>query len=174
MARWLVTLAAAALVTGCGRGADQARAEHTAHSQAKAGAERSADAVAAASAAEADLVSAVSSTSSSTPVALKFRIQQPPRVGQPLRLELVLSPQPGLEINSITVSFLPGDGLALQSDRTLEFHSPASGATQRMDVTLRPEQAGVLSLGAMVLVDSGDTSMAWNFLIPLIAMPTAP
>lgn len=174
MARWLVALAAAALVTGCGRGADQARAGHTAHTQTKAGAERSAGAAAAAAAAEADLVSAVSTASSGMPVALKFRMQQPPRVGQPLRLELVLSQEPGLEINSITVSFQPGDGLVLQSDRTLEFHAPAPGATQRMEVTLRADQAGVLSLGAMVLVDSGSTSVARNFLIPLIAMPTTP
>ena len=173
MARWSVALAAAALVTGCGRGADQARAGHTAHTQTKAGAERSAGAAAAA-AAEADLVSAVSTASSGMPVVLKFRMQQPPRVGQPLRLELVLSQEPGLEINSITVSFQPGDGLVLQSDRTLEFHAPAPGATQRMEVTLRADQAGVLSLGAMVLVDSGSTSVARNFLIPLIAMPTTP
>lgn len=174
MALWWVTLAATALLTGCGRGADQARAEHASHSQAKVGAARSADAVAAATAAEADLVSAVSTARSSTPVVLKFHLPQPPRVGQPLQLELVLSQQPGLDIASVLVSLQPGDGLVLQSDRSFEFHAPAPGATQRMAVTLRADQPGVLSLGATILVDVGDTSVARNFLIPLIAMPATP
>ena len=173
-ALWWVTLSAAALLVGCGRGADQARSQHAAHSQAKVGAERSADAVAAATAAEADLVSAVSTAHSSTPVALKFRLQQPPRVGQPLQLELVLSQEPGLDITSVLVSLQPGDGLVLQSDRSFEFHAPAPGATQRMAVTLRADQPGVLSLGATILVDAGNNSVARNFLIPLIAMPATP
>ena len=164
-------LAAAALTAGCGRGADQARAEHEARSQAKAGAGRSADALAAANAAEADFVTAVSSVPATTPVALKFRMQQPPRVGEPLRLELVLSQEPQLEITSMLVSLQPGDGLAVLSERSFEFHAPAPGATQRMNVTLRADLPGVLSLGATVLVDSGSSSVARNFLIPLIALP---
>ena len=167
----MVALAAAASVAGCGNNADQARAQHAAHSQAQAGKERNADAAAAATAAEADMVSAVSAVASTTPVGLKFRIQQPPQVGQPLRLELALAQQPGLDISSILVSFQPGDGLLLESDHSLEFHAPAVGATQRMVVTLRAQQAGLLSLGATVLVDSGSTSLARNFSIPLIAMP---
>ena len=164
-------LAVAALTAGCGRGADQARAEHEARSQAKAGAGRSADALAAANAAEADFVTAVSSVPATTPVALKFRMQQPPRVGEPLRLELVLSQEPQLEITSMLVSLQPGDGLAVLSERSFEFHAPAPGATQRMNVTLRADLPGVLSLGATVLVDSGSSSVARNFLIPLIALP---
>jgi hypothetical protein len=174
MARWSMTLAVAALACGCGRDADQVRAEHAAHSQARAGADRTAGAAAAAAAAEADFVSAVSSASSPAPVALKFRMQQPPRVGQPVQLELVLSQLPGAEISSMLVSFQPGDGLQLQSEHSFEFRAPAPGATQRMNVTLTADQAGVLSLGAMVLVDSANTSVTRYFLIPLIAVPSAP
>ena len=164
-------LAAAALAAGCGSDSDQARAVHEARSQAKAGAGRSADALAAANAAEADFVSAVSSVPATTPVVLKFRMQQPPRVGQPLQLELVLSQEPQLEITSMLVSLQPGDGLAVLSERSFEFHAPTPGATQRMNVTLRAELPGVLSLGATVLVDSGTTTVARNFLIPLIVVP---
>ncbi len=169
-----MTLAVAALACGCGRDADRVRAEHAAHAQARAGADRTAGAAAAAAAAEADFVSAVSSASSAAPVALKFRMQQPPRVGQPLQLELVLSQQPGVDISSMLVSFQPGDGLQLQSGHSFEFRAPTPGATQRMSVTLMADQAGVLSLGATVLVDSANTSVARYFLIPLIAMPSAP
>jgi hypothetical protein len=174
MARWLMALAGAALAAGCGRDADHMRAEHAAHAQARAGADRTAGAVAAAAAAEADFVSAVSSASSAAPVALKFRMQQPPRVGQPLQLELVLAQQPGMDITSMLVSFQPGDGLQLQSEHSFEFRAPTPGATQRMSVTLMADQAGVLSLGATVLVDSANASVARYFLIPLIAMPSTP
>jgi hypothetical protein len=171
MARWSMALVVAALAAGCGRDADQVRAEHAAHSKSRASADQAAGAAAAA--AEADFVSAVSSASSASPVALKFRMQEPPRVGQPLQLELVLSQLPGVDISSMLVSFQPGDGLQLQSDHSFEFRAPVAGATQRMSVTLLPNQAGVLSLGATVLVDSANTSVARYFLIPLIAVPPA-
>jgi hypothetical protein len=174
MARWSMALAVATLACGCGRNADQVRAGHAAHAQAKAGADRTASAAAAAAAVEADFVSAVSSASSAAPVTLRFRMQQPPRVGQPLQLELVLSQQPGVDIDSMLVSFQPGEGLQLQSDHSFEFRSPVPGATQRMNLTLTADQAGVLSLGATVLVDSANTSVARYFLIPLIAMAPAP
>jgi hypothetical protein len=173
MARWSMMLAVAAMACGCGRDADRVRAEHAAHAQARAGADRTAGAAAAAAAAEADFVSAVSSASAASPVVLKFRMQQPPRVGQALQLELVLSQQPGVDIASMLVSLQPGEGLQLQSEHSFEFRAPAAGATQRMSVILMADQAGVLSLGATVLVDSANTSVARYFLIPLIAMPPA-
>jgi hypothetical protein len=40
-----------------------------------------------------------------------------------------------------------------------------------MSVTLRADVAAVLGLSATVLVDSGNTSVAYNFNIPLIAVP---
>jgi hypothetical protein len=171
MARWGTVLALTALAVGCGRGSDQARAEHESREQARAGAGRSAEALAAANAAEADFVSAVSSVPATTPVALKFRMQQPPRVGEQLQLELLLSQEPQLEITSMLVSLHPGDGLSVLSARSFEFHAPTPGGTQRMNVTLRADLPGVLSLGATVLVDSGNASVARNFLIPLIAVP---
>lgn len=174
VAGWAVTLLAAGLLTGCGHSADSARAEHAAHAQARTGAERDADAAAAAATAEdADMVSAVSGVASVTPVGLKFKLREPPRVGQPLRLELALAQEPGLEIDSILVSLQPSDGLALESDRNIEFHAPLAGATQRMVVTLRAQQPGLLSLGATVLVDAGTTSLSRSFSIPLIAVPAA-
>jgi len=168
--RWAVVLAAAAVAGGCGRGGETARAQHAAHERAQAGAGRAVSAAAAARAAEADLVSAVSAGNAPGPVSLRFRIQEPPRVGQPLRLELVLAQQPGLEITNMLLSLQPGEGLALESDRSFEFQAPATGATQRMLVTLRADQAGLLNLGATVLVNAGNDSVARSFSIPLIAV----
>jgi hypothetical protein len=157
------------LVSGCGGGADAARSQHEAQSAARAGAARLAGDAAAASAADADMVSAVSQVSSTTPVSLRFRLSEPPQVGQALHLDLALLQAPGLDIDSLLISLQPSDGLQIESERSVEVHAPAVGATQRIVVTLRPQAAGLLSLGATVLVNSGGGSLSRNFSIPLIA-----
>ena len=161
-------MAGGALLAGCGRGTDpgQSAPDRAARGNAAA----SADAAALANA-EADLVSAVSAAGSVAPVGLRFRVPEPPRVGQPLRLELVLTQQAGLDIDHLLVALQPGDGLAVESERSFEFQSPPAGATQRMAVTVRPQQPGLLSIGATVLVDSTNTSLTRSFSIPLIAAP---
>lgn len=169
MAGWGTLLVFAALATACGGSSSDARAQREARSQGRADAGRSAEALAAA-AAEADFVAAVSSASIAPPVTLKFRMEKPPRVGEPMQLDLLLQ-QPPQEISSILVSLQPGDGLSVLSQRSFEFRVPVPGATQHMSVTLRADAQTVLSLSATVLVDSSNTSVAYNFLIPLISVP---
>lgn len=165
-------LGAVALVSGCGGGADAARSQHEAQAAARAGAARLAGDAAAASAADADMVSAVSPVASATPVSLKFRLSDPPQVGQTLRLDLALLQAPGLDIDTLLVSLQPSEGLQIESERSVEFHAPAVGATQRIVVTLRPQEQGLLSLGATVLVNTGSGSLSRSFSIPLIAVET--
>jgi hypothetical protein len=160
LTRWALVLTAAALLDGCGRNSEP-KSYRLAH--------RPIDAAAAA--AEADLVSAVSPAGSVGPVGLKFKVPEPPRVGQLLRLELVLAQEPGLDISHMLVSLQASDGLLLESDRSVEFEAPATGATQRMVVSVRAEQEGLLRLNATVLVDAGNTSLTRSFSIPLIAAP---
>jgi hypothetical protein len=155
-----MVLTAAALLYGCGRDSGP-KSNRLAQSPADA----------AAAAAEADLVSAVSPAGSAGPVALKFKVPEPPRVGQPLRLELVLAQEPGLDISHMLVSLQPSDGLLLESNHSIEFEAPATGATQRMMVSVRAQQEGLLSLNATVLVDAGNSSLTRSFSIPLIAAP---
>jgi hypothetical protein len=162
-------LGAVALASGCGGGADAARSQHEAQAAARAGALRVAGDAAAASAADADMVSAVSPGASTTPVSLRFRLSDPPQVDQALRLDLALLQAPGLDIDSMLVSLQSSDGLQIESEHSMEFHAPAAGATQRIVVTLRPHAPGLLSLGATVLVNSGGGSLSRNFSIPLIA-----
>ena len=168
-ARGVVAWAAAGLLTACGHGTDSARAGHEAHEQQRAGARDEANAAAE----DADMVSAVSSAASATPVSLRFKLREPPRAGQQLRLELALVQAPGLEIDSMLMSLQPSDGLALESDRTVEFKAPAVGATQRVTVTLHADQVGLVSLGATILVDAGSNSLARVFSIPLIVVAKA-
>jgi hypothetical protein len=158
LTRWAMALTAAALVCSCGRDSEP-RSNRAAHHPAAP----------ALAPGEADLVSAVSPAGSAGPVGLKFRVPEPPRVGQPLQLELVLAQEPALEISHILVSLQAGDGLLLESDRSIEFEVPPPGASHRMLVTLRAQQEGLLSLNATVLVDAGNTSLTRSFSIPLIA-----
>lgn len=160
LTRWATALTAVALLHGCGRGSEP-RTSTVAHHPRNDPA----------AAEEAELVSAVTPGGSMSPVSLKFRIPEAPRVGQPLRLELVLAQEPGLDITHVLVSLQPGDGLTLESDRSMEFEVPPPGATHRIVVNLRPQQQGVLSLNATVLVDAGTTSLTRSFSIPLIAEP---
>jgi hypothetical protein len=162
LTRWGMALAAAVLLCGCGRDSD-APVEHSRHATPKVRALSDLD--------DADLVSAVSTAGSVDPVNLRFKVPDPPRVGQPLHLELVLSQQQGLDITHMLVSLQAGDGLDIESDHSIEFDSPAAGATQHMVVDLRARQQGLLSLTATVLVDAGNSSLTRNFSIPLIATP---
>jgi len=159
----LLALTAGALLGGCGRGADSG--------QTVRGHTTRLGAAAAAPSTDADLVSAVSSAGATGLVSLKFRMPQPPQVGQPLRIELVVMQQPGLDIDSLLVSIQAGDGLAVESDHSFEFQSPAAGATQRVAVTVRAGQAGLLNLGATVLIDTANASVTRSFSIPLIVAP---
>jgi hypothetical protein len=155
-------LGTAALVCGCGASTDEARAQHDARAAAHAD---STTVVAT----DVDMVGAVSAVASTTPVSLKFRVSNPPFVGQALRLELALVQAPGLDIESMLVSLQPGDGLQVESGHSVEIQAPAVGATQRIDVTVRPQAPGLLNLGATVLVNAGGVSLTRNFSIPLIA-----
>lgn len=155
---------AAAVLPACGGSADSVRAAHEAHVAARGGAE----AAQAAGPDDSDMVTAVGGNGSTTPVSLRFRFRTAPRVGEPFDVELALAQDAQVQIDDLLVSFLPGDGLALESGRSLELHAPATGAVQRFSATLRPQQAGLASLTATVLVNSGASSIARSFSIPII------
>ena len=157
-------LGTAALVSGCGASKDEARARHEARGSANT-------TTAPAAATDVDMVSAVSAVASTTPVSLKFRLSDPPLIGQTLRVELALVQAPGLDIESMLVSLQPSDGLQVESGHIVEIQAPAVGATHHINVTLRPQESGLLNLGATVLVNAGGVSLSRNFSIPLIAAP---
>ena len=117
---------------------------------------------------DSDMVSAVGGNGSLTPVSLRFRFATAPRVGEVLQVELALAQDAQVQIDDLLVTLLPGDGLALESGRSLELHAPDAGAVQHLSATLRPQQPGLASLTATVLVNSGTSSIARSFSIPII------
>jgi hypothetical protein len=126
-----------------------------------------------ATAADRDMVAAVSQAGSAPPIGLKFRLETRPVVGAPAELVLALIPTPGVDISHIHGSILPAEGLQLQSPRTFDIDAPQSGASLEQDVTVVPQRDGVLSFSASLEVDYDDTSIVRTFVIPLIAAEKA-
>ena len=117
-----------------------------------------------------EMVSAVSAAgSSTTPISMKFRLASRPTVTTPLQVTLLLIPSPDVSISHIHLSLQPGDGLQLQSERTLDVTGVAPGTVLQQDLTVVPQQSGILSLTATVLVDTDSQSITRTYSIPLIA-----
>jgi hypothetical protein len=116
-----------------------------------------------------DMVSAVNSAHSTTPISIKFRVSARPVVGTPLTIVLALIPAENVGISHIHASFQPGDGLQLQGERTLDVNEPGAGVIIEQELSVVPQQTGVLSLNATIVVDLDGGSLARSYSIPLIA-----
>jgi hypothetical protein len=115
-----------------------------------------------------DMVAAVSSARSSTPIGMKFGLSARPVVGTPLTVTLALIPASDVGISHIHVLFQPGEGLQLQSERNLDINQPGAGTVVEQELSVVPQQSGVLSLNATVVVDMDGGSLARSYVIPLI------
>jgi Ser/Thr protein kinase RdoA (MazF antagonist) len=83
--------------------------------------------------------------------------------------EVALVTATDVAISHIRASFQPGDGLQLQAERNLDISDPGAGAVIEQELSVVPQQAGVLSLNATVVVDMDGGSLARSYSIPLIA-----
>lgn len=161
-----VILAAAGSLGGCGRSAQDAGAAHAMRS----GKSEVTTSGKAGYGIDPDMVNAVSAAGvSTTPISMKFKLGARPLVTTPLQLTVLVIPSPDVTINHIHVSFQPGDGLQMQSDRTVDLVAPSPGIPVQEELTLVPQQIGVLSLKATVLVDTDSQSISRTYAIPLIA-----
>jgi hypothetical protein len=117
-----------------------------------------------------DMVGAVNLAGApATPVSMKFRLSARPQVTTPLQVRILVIPSPEAQITAMHLSFQPGDGLQLQSERTVDVPEAGSGAPVQQDITVVPQQSGLLSLSATVLVDTATESISRTYFIPLIA-----
>jgi len=159
-----VALLLAAALPGCGASSDQARAARAKHQE-----EVRAAAAAHSAGGDEDLVNAASPGGPGPPISLKFGLGGRPVVGQPLQIHVAMLPDSPNAIRHLYGSFTPGDGLSLQSQHSFELRDVADGVTLRQDVTVLPQQAGILSLSATLIVDFDTGSVSRTFGIPLIA-----
>jgi hypothetical protein len=165
----LIATALTALLSACGQSTSiDPGAAHAAHqSRAKASAQGVPDAGASI---DPDMVSAVNLTGSSTNLfSMKFKIESRPQVTAPLQVRVLMIPAFDAEITHMQVLFQPSEGLQLQSGRSVDLTDLSGGKPVEQQVTVVPQQSGVLSLNATVLVDTASESISRTYAIPLIA-----
>ena len=163
--RTLAAIAMAVMLVACGRGAHQAGAAGQSQQQNHelAQGRKSGAAI------DPDMVAAVSSAHSTTPISMRFALAGRPVIGTPLTVTVALVTATDVAISHIRASFQPGDGLQLQAERNIDISDPGAGAVIEQELSGVPQQAGVLSLNATVVVDMDGGSLARSYTIPLIA-----
>ncbi len=117
----------------------------------------------------ANMVAAVSTGGSAGPISVKFRVEARPVVGMPVKILVALIPDADAQLSKVHGTFVPGEGLALQSDRDFDLGQLQPGTTVFREVTVVPQQTGVLSLDATLLLQSDKVSQSRTYSIPLIA-----
>lgn len=164
----LVLAVAVCLLVGCGRPTGPAA------DAASPSASGSADDTAATGSAEdaaapsdADLVSAVNAGGPSKPLTVKFRVEARPVVGMPVKILLVLTPAD--QIDHIHAALAGGEGLLMQSPTSFDLSDLKAGTPQDREVTVVPQQTGVLDLSATLLLQTDKGTQARTYSIPLIA-----
>jgi hypothetical protein len=122
---------------------------------------------------DADMVSAVSGSNSTTPLSLKFRIGEQPRNGAPVHVQLAIVPDPAVDIDALHVAMQVSDGLKLDSPPQVNYAEPARGRNQHFEALVHATKTGVQSLYVTVLVDTADASLTRNYTVPLIVMDSS-
>jgi hypothetical protein len=163
-ARALAAVAMAAVLAACGQGAHKAGAGgQSQQNRDLSQGHKSGDTL------DPDMVAAVSSAHSSTPISMKFRLAARPVVGSPLQVLVALIPAADVSISHIHAAFQPSDGLQLQGEHGFDVNGPDAGVVIEQELSVVPQQPGVLSLNATVVVDLDGGSLARSYSIPLIA-----
>ncbi len=159
---WLMSIALVLTLAGCG---SSSQSDPSAHGKKKLHVAAPTDPSARS---PTDMVAAVSVAKSGPPVSLKFELREPPQVGQPLDLDLViLADAPA--ISRIYAKFNSGEGLDLLDGGQLEqVDKPAAGAVIRHVVRVLPKQNGIFTVSATVSVDLGNDSLTRVYSIPVI------
>jgi len=161
-----VALGLAVLVSACGQSSPNPGITHAAR-QSKANLPSSGQP---AKGIDADMVSAVNVNGTSSALfTMKFKLGSKPAVTAPVQITVLMIPAPGAGISHLHVSFQPGDGLQLQSDHNVDLTDLSSDTPIEQQVTVVPQQSGVLNLNATVLVDTATESISRTYAIPLIA-----
>jgi hypothetical protein len=115
-----------------------------------------------------DMVAAVSTGRVASPVDVRFAITQRPTVGQPLDIEVALTPSQDLEL--VFARFQVVDGLELvKGTETERREHPHPGEPISHVVTVLPKADGIFYLTATVLTDTDTASFTRTFYIPIIS-----
>lgn len=117
---------------------------------------------------DADLVSAVASGTTAVPISVKFRIGKRPQLGVPLPILLAIIPAPTAQIGHLHGAFQADSGLTLQGDHAFDASDLRAGEPLERQLTVVPQQPGVLNLNATFTLDLDNGSVSRSFAIPVI------
>jgi hypothetical protein len=119
-------------------------------------------------AADSEMVAAVSATRGPGVVDLKFALAKRPKVGEPVDIELSITPS--MPLDRLFARFQVVEGLELVSGgETEQLENAPGGVAVGHKVTVLPQADGIFYLTAVVLADSEKESIARTFMIPIIA-----
>jgi hypothetical protein len=130
---------------------------------------------------DSEMVAAVSAGRSDEKglVDMRFALSKRPKVGEPVDIEVSLTPSVALE--RLFVRFQAVEGLQIVSGgQTEQLENAASGLAIGHKVTVLPKSDGIFYITAVVVADSEKDSISRTFSIPLVAgeglspAPTAP
>jgi len=162
--RGVLTLCGTLVVAGCGGGSQPTDAgKPSAASSAPGGAKQ-----ARASAEQTvGMVSAVGIVKSTVPVALKFGLRGPPKIGEPLNIDLAVVPQ--VAADSAVVQVLGSDGLDTSAaGDSAPIDKLESGSSYKRSIAVTPTKPGVLLLGINVNLKHDEITESRAFTIPII------
>jgi hypothetical protein len=165
---------------GCAKSADEvkaARAARTGGPGPAAAAPRAGKPITAVPG-DAELVSAVANDNTASDVSplfdLRFRLLARPEVAQPLQIEIVAVPATDTQFVRLQLSVVPGDGISLSGESTIEVRDRPTGERVRHTITVVPAQPGVLQLYVSAVAVTDKTALTRQFAIPLIAFGAQP
>jgi len=164
-----LSVAAAALLVGCGWGSSGDAAKPAAAKPVTR------KAVNAAAELSRNMVSAVAANKpSALPIQVKFELRERPQVGQPVDLELAIVPM-SASVDSVSGKVEGEEGLeVVEGAQIAPTDHPAEGTPIRQSVKVLPKQEGILTVHAVVTVDAAGQTSSEAYAVPLIAARGTP
>ena len=163
------------LLAGCTQSADDVRARHEA-TAAHPATPSARPTVAAKPAApnDADYVAAVAVNKLNLPLSVRFRLDGQPRVGQPAKIDLLVTPAAQAQIRSLRFRFEAGEGLQYQGEPDFVVDGAAPGIAVHRELLVVPRVAGLLELQARAALETSSEAVSQTYAIPLIAVADTP
>jgi hypothetical protein len=113
------------------------------------------------------MVDAASLGKSQLPVELKFTLQQRPKLGQALDIDIAVVPQ--IDASPAGIDISGGDGLTISADMNhIDLPAVEAGQVYRQSIKVTPAVDGVLLLSLTVALKHDEISESRAFYIPLI------
>ena len=164
-----LSLAAAALIAGCGLGSPGAGAGQT---SAKPVTRKR---LSAAEELSRNMVSAVAANKpSALPIQVKFELRDRPHVGQPVELDLAIVPM-SASVDRVSGKVEGEEGVeVVDGAQIAATDHPVEGTPIRQSVKVLPRQEGILTVHAVVTVDAAGQTSSEAYAIPLIAASGSP